>query len=672
MKKTNQTSLLASFATLKGLADEKKYRSPYQILQEFIRFIIIQDSKFSFSAIEMKQLLSQHFSFQIPEAVVKTAAKKMVGISLDNGIYTVTMEQVGEDSLFEEKKKEADDNSNYIINAIVHYFKKRIPNESIKEEQVLRELIGFLIEENTESLSKYAELIGEFILKNEKEERIQKALNSIREGSILYIGLTHNINETGSISKPIKLYLGTEILFSLVGYNGAVYQQFADDFYNQVRLANSGDKIRISLLFFSEIEREVEDFFATAEAIVEGRIRRWNNKPAMKAIVDGCKTAADVLVKKSDFYTRLRVSFGVNKDPVESYYNEELFQSKMEFELYEEDDGTDEERKKKKDIWLRLISHINKLREGKTVPFELDSEYLIVTNTKGLRMLSQEQVEKIKEESKYDAICGFAVSLDRITSLLWFKLGSGFATSSLPVSLEAVLKARTVLTASIAQKVEQAFEEVKEQFRAGEVTEEEVYARVVTLKNKPQLPEELSGDDIIDIMDFSPESLSRFEEQYKTTRDSLKEKDKLIESIREANSIALQKKNDTIESQRVAIQEKDAENSRLHDELKQYKQKEAEKRRKKKKIKYNLLFVWNIFWKVGILVGVSFLIVYLQKRFDSPIWSVLSLIIGAIGAIAAFITILKGDVVKLKKRTQELNSTPEQKQSEGKEDKHDS
>ena len=143
-------------------------------------------------------------------------------------------------------------------------------------------------------------------------------------------------------------------------------------------------------------------------------------------------------------------------------------------------------------------------------------------------MLSQEQVEKIKEESKNDAICGFAVSLDRITSLLWFKLGSGFATSSLPVSLEAVLKARTVLTASIAQKVEQAFEEVKEQFRAGEVTEEEVYARVVTLKNKPQLPEELSGDDIIDIMDFSPESLSRFEEQYKTTRDSLKEKDKLI------------------------------------------------------------------------------------------------------------------------------------------------
>ena len=72
------------------------------------------------------------------------------------------------------------------------------------------------------------------------------------------------------------------------------------------------------------------------------------------------------------------------------------------------------------------------------------------------------------------------------------------------------------------------------------------------------------------------------------------------------------------------------------------------------------------------MVGVSFLIVYLQKRFDSPIWSVLSVIIGAIGAIAAFITILKGDVVKLKKRTQELNSTPEQKQSEGKEDKHDS
>ena len=86
-------------------------------------------------------------------------------------------------------------------------------------ESLTKELIGFLIDEQQNTFSKYSDLIGEFVLKNEQDKEIQEGLNNIREGSILYIGLIHNIGETGSITKPLTLYLGTEILFSLVGYN---------------------------------------------------------------------------------------------------------------------------------------------------------------------------------------------------------------------------------------------------------------------------------------------------------------------------------------------------------------------------------------------------------------------------------------------------------------------
>ena len=48
MQKRNNISILASFATIKSLSDEQKYQSPYQILSEFIRHIILTDALYAF------------------------------------------------------------------------------------------------------------------------------------------------------------------------------------------------------------------------------------------------------------------------------------------------------------------------------------------------------------------------------------------------------------------------------------------------------------------------------------------------------------------------------------------------------------------------------------------------------------------------------------------------
>ena len=45
---------MAAFATLKSLSDAKKYQSPYQLLRAFINYIVLADSLYSFSAVEMK------------------------------------------------------------------------------------------------------------------------------------------------------------------------------------------------------------------------------------------------------------------------------------------------------------------------------------------------------------------------------------------------------------------------------------------------------------------------------------------------------------------------------------------------------------------------------------------------------------------------------------------
>lgn len=314
MQKRNSTSVLASYATLKSLADEKKYKSPYQILREFIQYIISVDSLYTFTAIEMKNRLNEHFGFLIPEAVIKTSVKSMEGVSLDHGIYSVSLDEKERDSLFEKKKKEADNNESYIIQSLSEYISTRIGDVAIDEGRLINDLAHFLTEDQSLYSSTYTELIGEFVLKNEHNKDIQRKLDDIREGSILYIGLSHNIGEIGSIKKPLNLYLGTEILFSLVGFNGEIYQQFANDFLDQVRLANSGGTKKIVLYYFYEIKREIDEFFSTACGIVEGKKQRLLDRPAMQAITNGCNTSADVEIKKSDFYHKLQYNYGITED----------------------------------------------------------------------------------------------------------------------------------------------------------------------------------------------------------------------------------------------------------------------------------------------------------------------------------------------------------------------
>ena len=270
VNKHNSTAILASFATLKSLLDEKKYKSSYQVLQEFIHYIIINESIFSFTAIEIKNHLYNYFGFSIPEAVIKSAAKKMTGIQLNNGTYNVCFEELGNDSLFQNKKKEADQNSLCIIKRLSQYILSKTNNAPINENLLIQELIAFLVDNQLVTSNKYTDLISEYIIKNEDNKKIQNELDSIREGSILYLGLSYNISETGSVSKPLNLYLSTEILFSIAGFNGTIYQQLANDFLEQVKVANTNGQKKISLFYFSETKNEIDEFFSAAEEIADG------------------------------------------------------------------------------------------------------------------------------------------------------------------------------------------------------------------------------------------------------------------------------------------------------------------------------------------------------------------------------------------------------------------
>lgn len=640
---------MASFATLKSLSDTKRYQSPYQILREFINYIILSDSLYSFSAIEMKNRLNSHFCFSIPEAVVKTALKHMEGASISDGIYNIAKAEVRANTLFEETKKESDDYESRILKLLSEYISVRTGNTMISEKTLSQELSNFLLEDVSSCSTTHSEFIGEFVLKNEQNQEIQEGLNRIREGSILYMGLSHSIGETGSITKPLTLYLGTEVLFSLCGYNGEIFQQLADDFFAQVHSANSGATKKIKLHYFSEIKKEIDEFFGTASEIVEGRRTRLIDKSAMKAITEGCKTAADVDVKKSDFYHKLQYAFGITEDPHDNYYCEEYFTSNLESFDYDDE----EDKKKKKEVAVKFISHINKLRNGNHFDSDIDAEYLIVTNKIATLLISRELSEDIKATEGLENICNFAVSLDKITSLLWYKLGNGFSKNAYPSSVNAALKARIVLSASIAKNAEREFAKIQKEYAEGIINDDQVVARIITLRNKPVLPEDLQGDDIDEIMNFTPEYLSRYEEQVKKNQRDIKEKERVIEALKADSEKKLSEKDETIALQANAIKDSTEENALLRDELNKYYQQEEAVAKRKKRRKNICCFIWSILWKLGIIAGITVLAIYLENKYDSTILTCVSIGIDIISIISMLWTTLKTDREKYLKNNSE-------------------
>ena len=607
MQPADSVSILASFATLKTLSDEKRYGSAYQLLSEFMHYVIYTENLYSFSAIEMKKWLHTIFGFDIPEAVVITAARSLSYLTRQDGMYTVNQSVFVPDKTVAEAKQEEFARNEAVIGELEKYILKRKPETTINQEQLTRDIIAFLIDGSIKSSGQYFDLISEFVIKKENDRDMQEFLKRIREGSVLYIGLTYNINETGSFTKQLTLFLDTEILFSLVGYNGEIYRTLADDFLTQVKNANlNGEKIKLT--YFPEIEKEIDDFFATATSIVEGKILA-SCKPAMMAITNGCQTTADVEVKKSDFYYELKCR-GIHKDKRDNYYSED--NKPFNLESLEYSNPKDQES------W-RYISHVNKLRKGKLYLNNIEAEYLFVTATSNTIRISREYSDKLKVEQDIEHVCDFAVSLNRITNIIWYKLGNGFGKKEYPNNVSAILKARMALASCITHNVERVFSDTKEQFINGQITAEKLAARIITLRNKPILPEEIEGDIIEESLDFSPEYINRYEEEVKSNKALVKEKDQIIQDLTAQQQADLQKKDDIIAEKEQTIEKQREENQVLAEELQKYHQKDEKRRKIIGSIRNILCFVGSLLWKIAIIIAIAGISLFVEVKVESNI-----------------------------------------------------
>lgn len=636
MQPKHSSSILASYATFKELYKSDKYKSPYQILAEFIRYVITKNKRYSYTATEIQGYLNDEFGFDPPLAVVTTALKGIDELTRGRGEYTVTQKGELTNVKFETLQASSVNKKENLVNALSQFFdSKNIKTDSTKLQQ---ELISYVLEDNGDS--QYRQVISEFILANNQDPVITDALSEIQEGGILFAGLANNISEIGSLREPLTLFLDTEILFDIAGLNGELYQKLAADFLDLVRTANRGGRI-ITLRYFPEVAAEIDNYYKIAESVVAGK-NAVEPTQAMKAIIEGCGDIADVMVKKTEMLNRLATAHSIRKDNKDNYYTDNDRQFNLEgvnLPDYPNEDQANYEG-------IRFCSHINVLRRDKTAKDIFSSKFLFITDTRRVLEISHVFTESINISKTGGPYCEYAVSLSKITNLLWYKLNQGFSTKDFPKNLDAVVKARLILSGYITQNIVSTYKEIKERVGKGELTREQAVAYILALREKITLPEALNTDNVDASLNFSEDYFNRYTETIAQNKRMLKERNETIDIL----SAEIHELQTNLADANKANLQKQVQIETLAEQVQAIHDRENEKEFNKLVWKSRILLARDVGWKLLILVIIMYVIQIFCAYYQIDFGKWLSWAFGFAGLFGLKLKFIADDMKKHKER----------------------
>lgn len=602
--------LLASAALFRQLHENKK--DIYEVLGQFIRTSIILNRSWFFNVTSISRQLFDDFGFKIPEAVVKSCLKhrlKKEGyVDLNQaGGYSVTCKFDKGDSIlsnFESVKNEQEIIKEELISYVENALNKKLDVEEKKD--LVASFYSYFINDDRNSVN--AILISQFIIKNSKDNGFTARLNTVEEGLLLYHGINFSSGLITHIAwtKDLQLYLDTEVLFDAVGLNGSIHQQIFNEFNDLVKgfVANQKNKVKIELKFFEETQREVEDFYYAAEKLVEKNKQPHPNRSGMIDVVNGCKTPADVVAKKSAFFDKLR-RLKITLDEGADYYsnadyNMESLQrlSKIKATNPDYEDG------KLADV-LRIFTKINYKRKGMASKSFETCGALLITG-KGITR----NAAYIIAMEENDRRTQFAYDLDFITEKLWFRLNKGFGGDSrLPTTFDVVARAQVVLSSQTGNKITHEFRSLVSDVEQGLMSKEMAGYMVSDLRSRSFKPEDFIPETIDENISFMQDDFLE-----KTARDiahlEYKAKEGAESQLR-AESLALELKGKEQEKQLLEEDFKErlqSADDRRRNELRKQKiifLKQTYSNYRSKAKRYYSLMLWG-YYIIAILLSVLF------------------------------------------------------------------
>jgi hypothetical protein len=356
----------------------------------------------------------------------------------------------------------------------------------------------------------YSEFISAFIIRRRHELDFTKQLNVIKEGVVLYSGIKYNsnINNLGSWTTPLTIYIETEVLFHFAGYNGDLYKTLFLDFFSFVKEINTKEgKKLIQIKYFQEVKGEIERFFKKAEFIVEGKDKANPSNTAMRTIINGCDSPGDIIEKKTMFFELLNKN-GIKEDDYFDYFAEK----NHKYNIIDQsilDKISNEFEIKNINETLRFLNYINIHRkEDYCNNFENIKFILLSGNSTTLKVAWHNDIKK-------QGNVPLATNLSFITNKFWFKLNKGFGKNDYPKTFDIITKAQIILSTQLNDSVSAKYEEFQVRFKSGALTEMQAVATIASLRSQARNPEHISDDDISTILDsISEESIEKYLEEH--------------------------------------------------------------------------------------------------------------------------------------------------------------
>lgn len=322
----------------------------------------------------------------------------------------------------------------------------------------------------------------------------------------------------------------------------------------------------------------------------------------MIRITDGCKTASDVLEKKSSFQLLLK-KHEIEVDNYKDYYNERNFRYNIENSNFEVN---------------QMLNYINILRKGKNSGRLIEIGHILLT---GKNIILQ-QAWDIRLKDNLDI--PRASTLDYMTERFWFILNKGFGINISLTSFDIIRKAKIAMASVVSSGIREKYENLSKKFTDGEYSTEQIANIIVNLRKENKLPEEINSSNIDIILNILDENdIARIQnesiiKEKKYTEVELKNREQ--NNVIEQTTDLLNKKNKIIDD--------------LECELREYKMNELlEKKRIQMRHEKQRKVLLTI-----VIVIVSFTFCFLLFKYVLPnisvkIWEVLS-------KIATLITII--------------------------------
>lgn len=505
---SNKQKCMAALAVFRTLYDRKK--NIYDVIAEFANLDIAQHDRLSFFTHEMAGWLNEAYGMNVPDAVVERVLTRLKFVKkLGSQQYVVDNSDAAKKGVWKLKSEMQDAESarKMLVEALIRYAAER-KNESLSDEdreQLCKDFYSFVIDTAAVG-TKYGDTISSFVVSISNDEAMRNAMNAVRQGVIVYEGLSYSTTGYGQIDaldQPITLYLDTEVVFDMMGFNGELHRKVFDEFYayaQQINHRNKKDTIRFR--YFDETYKDIENYFASAEAVVRRERQLDFSRPAMRYITERCHESYQVAELKGELYAQL-AKRNVTRDGQDDYCDSGNAQYTIEsndaIEKYsgEYDAGSVSRT-------LHLLSCISIKRKGRSLKTFRNIGHVLVTRKTLAFRLSKDREVTIGKSLP------LAMDMFGLTNQFWMALNKGIAIdSNLPTSFDVVTKARMALGAIISETVSNQFKKIQEDHRNNNLSDEDYKRNIAFLSKQCVSPERITADNVESLV-VSPQQMDDY------------------------------------------------------------------------------------------------------------------------------------------------------------------